>query len=416
MIDDVRKQASAFAMRGFVWAMAQAGDHPCRLLFYPWRDNPFPTYGRLRALGPVVTSRLGFRTVHTHESASRVLRDRSFGVVPPEGSGAGDRLEVLDLSFLHRNPPDHTRLRMSTKGAFSPKPIAGYRSLIRRLTDELLDAAEARPDGFDLMRDFAYPLPIRVISALLGVPEEDASHFERIGAIVGKALDGMRSDSETRKIQEASAELDDICERLVRLRRTSPRNDVVSSMIAQMDEGGLTPQELAAVFRLLMIAGFETTVNLLGNGVQALLRHRDQWESLVADPNLASSAVEEILRFDSPIPMVSRWANTDTEVSGVPVKRGDHLLVLVGSANRDPAKFADPDRLDITRADASNHLAFSSGIHYCLGAPLARLEGEIALRALAERMPGLRPTAMPTRSDMLTVRGLSAFPVTAGRP
>ncbi|MEE2040271.1 cytochrome P450 [Nocardiopsis sp. CT-R113] len=413
ILDSLRLDTRLRAAHGLSWLTAQTGDHPSRLLHYPWRDNPYPTYRRLRAQGPFATSRLGFRTAHTYEAVSTLLRGREFGVRPPTPTPLPEQFEVLDLSFLVLDAPDHTRLRALARPAFSPRRMAGYRTEIEKTTHELLDAALARRD-FDLMRDFAQPLPIAVISRLLGVPEADDEQFVRIGYAIGGALDGVRSASHLRRIDEAAAELDVLFGRLMAERRADPREDVISALVAESDGGALTPAELRTMCRLLLLAGFETTVNLIGNGVMALLRHREQWERLVDDPGLAPGAVEEVLRFDSPVQMTTRWAHTETTVQGRPMRPGDYTMCLIGSANRDPDRFSDPDRFDITREDASDHLSFSGGAHYCLGAPLARLEGEIALRALAERLPRLRPAGTPTRRGTTVVRSLSGFPVTAG--
>ncbi|GAA1469003.1 cytochrome P450 [Nocardiopsis exhalans] len=414
ILDTLRIDTRLRVAHGVSWLTAQSGDHPSRLLHWPWRENPYPTYRRLREQGPIVSSRLPFRTATTRAAVDQVLRSRDFGVEPPGDLDLPEQFNTVELSFLQKDPPDHTRLRKLARPAFSPRRMAEYRTEIEKITAELLDTALARGE-FDLMRDFAQPLPITVISRLLGIPERDNADFVRIGYVIGGALDGAGSARHLREIQDATAELDLLFERLMAERRTNPRGDVVSTLVKQSDDGELTTAELGSMCRLLLLAGFETTVNLIGNGVMALLRHREQWERLVADPELVTGAVEEVLRFDSPVQVTGRWARRDTEVEGVRVRTGEQVVCLIGSANRDPGHFPDPDRFDITRSDSGEHLAFSGGAHYCLGAPLARLEGEIALRALAQRAPGLRPTAMPTRRGTLTVRSLSAFPVTAGR-
>lgn len=413
-LETFRIDAQLRTAHGVSWLAAQSGDHPSRLLHWPWRENPFPTYRRLREQGPVVSSRLPFHAASTRSAVHRILRDRDFGVAPPSDVVVPEQFDVMDLSFLQRDPPDHTRLRRLAKPAFSPRRMEDYRLVIQKIADELLDRALQRGE-FDLMRDFAQPLPITVISHLLGVPEEDRSDFDRIGNVIGAALDGARSARQLGRIREATAELDALLERLMVERRADPREDVVSDLVAHFDEGELTATELGSMFRLLLVAGFETTVNLIGNGTMALLRHREEWERLVEDPELAVGAVEETLRYDSPVQLTGRWSREETEVEGVPIGAGQQVICLIGSANRDPEHFDEPDRFDITRSNAAEHLAFSGGTHYCLGASLARLEGQIALRTLSRRIPGLRPTAMPTRRDTLTVRGLATFPVTVGR-
>ncbi|GAB3739756.1 cytochrome P450 [Nocardiopsis nanhaiensis] len=412
-LDTLRIDSQLRLAHSVSWLTAQGGDHASRLLHWPWRHNPYPTYRRLRDQGPVVSSPLPFRAATTRAAVDQILRGRDFGVAPPEGLRVPEQFNSVELSFLQMDPPDHTRLRKLARPAFSPRRMAEYRTEVEKITADLLDSALARGE-FDLMHDFAQPLPITVISRLLGVPEPDKADFVRIGYVISGALDGARSARHLRQIQDATAELDLLLERLMAERRTSPRGDVVSTLVGQSDEGELTGAELGSMCRLLLLAGFETTVNLIGNGVMALLRHREQWERLVADPTLVSGAVEEALRYDAPVQFTGRWSHRDTEVEGVRIPAGQQVMCLIGSANRDPEQFEDPDRFDITRSGAGDHLAFSGGIHYCLGAPLARLEGEIAFRALSERAPGLRPTAMPTRRATTTVRSLSAFPVTTG--
>ncbi|MGW5878057.1 cytochrome P450 [Nocardiopsis terrae] len=413
ILDTLRTDTRLRVANGVSWLTAQGGDQPSRLLHWPWRENPYPTYRRLREQGPLVSSRLPFRAATTRAAVDQVLRSRDFGVVPPGYTEPPAQFNTVDLSFLQMDPPDHTRLRKLARPAFSPRNMARYRAQITEITTELLDTALARGE-FDLMRDFAQPLPITVISRLLGVPERDNADFVRIGYVLGQALDGARSARQLHQIRDATAELELLFERVMAERRADPREDVVSTLVGQADEGELTPAELGSMCRLLLLAGFETTVNLIGNGVMALLRHREQWDRLVADPDLAAGAVEEVLRYDAPVQLTGRWAHRDTDVQGERVRAGEQVMCLIGSANRDPRHFEDPDRFDITRADSGEHLAFSSGIHYCLGAPLARLEGEIALRALARRAPGLGPAAAPDRRATITVRSLSAFPVTTG--
>ncbi|MFD6099083.1 cytochrome P450 [Nocardiopsis flavescens] len=413
VLSSLRTDARLRAFQAMTWVAAQRGDHVSRLLHHPWRANPYPTHRRLRAQGDLVTGRFGFRTATTHALVQQVLRERALGVRPEDPGSVPAEIDLIDLSFLTRNPPEHTRLRALARPAFSPRHLERYAVEIEKIAHDLLDRALAR-GRFDLMADFAHPLPIAVITRLLGVPDDDRAAFVEIGAAIGSSLDGARSGRHLRRIREASARLDDLFDRLMRLRRADPRDDVVSDLTAAVDGGGLTPAEMSAMCRLLLVAGFETTVNLIGNGTAALLRHRDQWDLLTADPGRAENAVEEVLRYDPPVQMTSRWVNGDTTVMGHGLQRGGYLLCSIASAGRDPDRFTDPDRFDITRADASDHLAFSGGVHYCLGAPLARLEGRIALRALAERAPGLRPAGAPTHRPTTTLRGLASFPVTTG--
>lgn len=404
--------ARLLAQRALSWTQAQAGDHVSRLMHRPWRVNPYPTYTRLRSKDPLHHSRLGFPAVSAYPLVRQVLRDRSFGVLDSTGIQPNADFSQVDLSFLQLDPPDHTRLRTLARPAFSPRKLDEYRPLIEKVTHSLLDNA-ARQSRFDLMRDFAAPLPIAIISSLLGIPDVDSERFSAYGNTLAGALDGIGSARQKRQLRAAEEALDTMFDRLLAERRAVPENDVLSSLVTAQQEERITSAEARSLARLLLVAGFETTVNLIGNGVQALLRHREQWRRLCAEPGLAANAVEETLRFDPPVQNTVRFAHTDTELAGVPIRRDRMVLLLLGSTGRDPQVFAAPDRFDITRANAGDHLGFSSGIHYCLGAPLARLEAEIALRALAERMPGLRETARPLQRPTFTVRGLSSFPVAA---
>jgi cytochrome P450 len=294
--------------------------------------------------------------------------------------------------------------------------MAGYRPLIERRVDELLDRAQAQ-ERFDLVTAFAAPLPIAVITDLLGIPLADADRFARYGTVIGGALDGIRSLGHAARLQEANRELRKLFAELFELRRREPGDDVVSRIVAA--EGtAIRPDELLPMCNLLLLAGFETTVNLIGNAVNALLDHPAQWADLCADPaGLAGAGVEETLRWDPPVQRTARCANENVPLEGHTVTRGQFVVTLLGAANRDPEVYPDPDRFDIHRKPAVDHLAFSSGIHYCIGQPLARMEGTIALQRLAERMPDLRRAGPLRRRVSSIVRGPIRLPVrvTSGR-
>ena len=279
------------------------------------------------------------------------------------------------------------------------------------MAQQLLDDLD--PAGTDLVERFAWPLPITVITDLLGVDTVDHVTFARWGRAVGQALSGVVSARQARELAEAAADLEALFTDLLRRRRAEPRDDLVSSLATAHDDGALTAAELLSLCRFLLIAGFETTVNLIGSGVDRLLDHPDQWAALVADPDLARGAVEEVLRHQSPVQATTRVAGEDVELAGAALPAGSVVVLLIGAANRDPEVFADPHRFDITRTDAGEHLAFSSGAHYCLGAALARVEGEVALRAVAARFPGLRRTGPPRHRPGSVLRGLTALPVAA---
>jgi P450-derived glycosyltransferase activator len=379
-------------------------DELALLMLHPGRDNPYPLYERLRERGPLTRSRVGQWVTPSHHTCNTVLRDRRFGVVP-EGAQAGG------LSFLDMNPPDHTRLRRLAAPAFSPKKMAGYTALIEKTVQRLLDDLP-RTGQFDLVPAFAAPLPIAVISDLLGVPSERADEFAEWGATIGSALDGVKGVRHLRALLQANAGLAQLFEQLFEQRRREPADDVVSSVVVAEGER-ITAEEMVPICVLLFIAGFETTVNLISNAVLALLAHPEQWAALHADPSLAAGAVEEVLRYDSPVQRTGRVALVDTELEGTAVRRGEYVVTLTGAANRDPAVYSEPDRFDITRTPSVEHLAFSSGIHYCLGAPLARAEATIALAALAERLPDLRRAGRLVRRNAATIRGPLHLPVAA---
>jgi P450-derived glycosyltransferase activator len=377
-------------------------DELALLMLHPGRDDPYPVYERLRDRGPIVRSAIGPWVTTSHQLCNAILRDRRFGV-GSDGLGG--------LSFLEMNPPDHTRLRRLAAPAFSPKRMAGYAARIEKTVQQLLDDLPAG-GPFDLVSAFAAPLPIAVISDLLGVPLTHADDFARWGATIGTALDGVKGVRHLRALLQANAALEALFRELFELRRREPQDDVISKVVAAEGEQ-LRPDEMVPLCTLLFIAGFETTVNLISNGVMALLAHREQWTALHRDPSLASGAVEEILRYDPPVQRTGRLALADAQLDGAFIRRGEYVVTLTGAANRDPAVYDEPARFDITRTLPVEHLAFSSGIHYCLGAPLARMEATIALAALAQRLPGLRRAGRVVRRNAATIRGPLRLPVAA---
>ncbi|MEU4561983.1 cytochrome P450 [Actinoplanes sp. NPDC023936] len=384
-----------------------------RLHLKPGRDNPYAIYDRVRAGGDLVATRLGNYVTASYRICDAVLRDRRFVVRSAEINGPGAPGDALDMSFLDRNPPEHTRLRRVAQPAFSPREIAGYRPLIERTVDDLLDKALSG-GTFDLVPSFAAPLPIAVITDLLGVPDADAARFAEHGAVIGGALDGIRSLRHAARLQQASGALDAVLADLLALRRREPADDAVSRILAAEGDQ-IQSAEILPMCRLLLVAGFETTVNLIGNAVNALLDHPAQWADLCADPaGLAGKAVEETLRWDPPVQRTARCASEEMEVGGRTVRPGQFVITLLGAANRDPSIFSRPGEFDLHREPEAEHLAFSSGIHYCVGAPLARLEAAIALQRLAERVPDLRRAGPIRRRNATLIRGPISFPVRAG--
>jgi hypothetical protein len=370
------------------------------------RRDPYPLYEEIRRRGDLSpTPWIGYQSA-SHRLCRAVLRDRRWSV-----AGDGPRRGHGQLSFLEMDPPDHTRLRRLAAPAFSPRVLPGFEARILAVVDSLLDAAAA--DRFDLVSGLAAPMPITVITDLLGVADADAGAFARYGATIGSALSGVRSVPHAVRLLEANRRLGEIFAETFAAKRRQPGEDLVSRLVAAgADE--VAPDELVPLCTLLLIAGFETTVNLIGNTVLALLEHPDQWHAVVSDPSLAGAAVEETLRYDPPVQRTLRVLTEDAELAGQPLRRGQGVLLLLAGANRDPEAFPDPHRFDLSRTGQPEHLAFSAGIHYCLGAPLARLEAAVAVRRLAERFPGLQRAGRLRRRSGPVIRGLVELPLRTG--
>jgi cytochrome P450 len=389
------------------WAHVR-GDLFSRLILPNHHTDPYQIYEEMRARGPLVPTRLGNYTTTSHRVCNEVLRSRRFGVRPEDGSEDLANQAGLDLSLLELNPPDHTRIRRLAAPAFTPRRMAGYVGLVDQAIQGLLDQCE-REGEFDLMTSFASPLPIAVVTHLLGLPN-DPERLRRLGSTIARALDGIWSLGQARTLAAADAELRTTFAELLDRRRADPRDDLVSALVAEQGRD-ITPAELSALVRLLLLAGFETTVNAIGNGMHWLLADREQWDLLVKDPGRAPAVVEEVLRFDPPVQQTARVANQPTEVGEVLIVKNQWVITLLAAANRDPEVYPDPNRFDITRESPVEHLAFSGGIHYCLGSPLARLELTQAFCALAERLPRIRQTAPITMRPGTTLRGPLRFPV-----
>jgi cytochrome P450 len=381
--------------------------------------DPYPMYHRLRAEDPVHHSPLGFWVLTRYPDVMAMLRDprlikepiaafvaARFGMaVPPPGLG---------LSMLDRDPPDHTRLRGLVSKAFTPRALERLRPEIQQIVDGLLDEVEAR-GSMDLVEEFAYPLPVRVICEMLGVPVKDHERFKAWGLDIARGLDAIMlpPDSEVgRRSISGRRALADYFRGLIAERRAAPRDDMLSALIAAEEAGDkLNEEELLATCILLLVAGHETTVNLIGNGTLALLRDPDQLRTLRENPGLIGTAVEELLRFDGPVQRTARIPSEDITIGGQTIGKGEMMMPFLGAADRDPTQFPDPDRLDITRTD-NRHIAFGMGIHFCLGAPLARMEGQIAINTLLARLPKLAlATDRPQFRQSLTLRGLQALPL-----
>ena len=381
--------------------------------------DPYPTYERLRDKDPVHWSPLLDSWVFSrYKHVDGILRDhKRFSNDTSKRGNPSHIDESFELtnqpSMLFRDPPDHTRLRALVSRAFTPAVIEGLAGHIRDIANDLLDQIDD-PAGFDLMEAIAAPLPVIVIAELLGVPTKDRPQFQTWSRHRSRGLEPNITDKERRLVSEAGRELDAYFLGIIDQRRRDPQDDLISGLVAAEEAGDkLNQGELLAMLRLLLVAGNETTTKLIGNGMLALLRHPEQLALLRQSPDLMPSAIEELLRYDAPVQLDVRVALEDVEFDGRLVKKGQGTMVLLGSANRDPEVFNDPDRLDLTRQEA-NHVSFGRGIHHCLGASLARLEGRLTFEAILERFADIRmQTNRPVFRDNIILRGLDVLPVSA---
>ncbi len=383
----------------------------CQLHLAVGRADPHAVYERMRTRGPVLPTRLGNVSTTSYELCQRVLRSRSFGVTDPAAPRPGE--DMLDLSLLAINPPEHTRLRRLAAPAFTPRRMAGYETLVQATIDQLLDRVSGQ-DGFELMSAFASPMPIAVITRMLGLADEP-ERLRRVGATMASALDGVHSLRHARRLFVADREMRASFEALLDRAAREPGDDLTSALVAQQGDR-ITSTELSSLVSLLLLAGFETTVNAIGNGVRALLTNYEQWDLLVQNPSRAADVAEEVLRYDPPVQQTARVllsSSEPVELAGVPVPAGQWIVLMLAAANRDPAVFGEPHRFDVTRANAADHLAFSGGIHYCLGAALARMELAAAFRALAVRFPRLRLAGPVRMRPGTTLRGPRSLMVAA---
>jgi cytochrome P450 len=395
------------------------------LLDPAFKADPYPTYAELRSTAPVHRVELpdgrGVWLITRYDDVQAVLKDGRFvkdwrSALTPEQLAQvppiPEVMEPLSRNMLDMDPPDHERLRALVSKAFTPRLIERMRPRVQAIADALLDSVQDRSE-MDLIDDYAFPLPITVIAELLGVPAEDRNNFREWSdaAVSGNSTQEYVEEVLIPHMQAFT----DYLRALFEEKRKNPRDDLVSALVRAEEAGDkLSEHELLGMVFLLLVAGHETTVNLIGNGVLALLQHPDQLRRLRDDPSLIKPAVEELLRYDGPVETsTERFAREDIQIGETVIPRGEMVLVVLAAADRDPARFADPDELDITRAD-NRHLAFGKGIHHCLGAPLARMEGQIAIATLLARMPKLRlkdsPDSLSWRPGMV-IRGLRGLPV-----
>ena len=380
-------------------------------------QDPYPVYAAMHRLSPVHRSRLMNAWLFTrHADADAILRDhRKFANDPRKGTLTPRQQAMLpppdEFTMLFLDPPDHTRLRRLVDKAFTSRAVGALETRIRAILASLLDAV-GDPAGFDLMEAVARPLPMIVVAEMLGVPPGDRARFRTWSGQRARLLEPTVSPRERAVAQTASCGFDAYLRKLVAVRRVEPRDDILSALVQAEDEGErLSERETLNMLRLLLIAGNETTTNLIGNGMLALLRNPDQLQRLREASGLIPSAVEELLRFDSPVQATFRRALADCEVGGFEVKKRDNVVVLIGAANRDRQRFDDPDRLDIGRAPCP-HLTLGRGIHHCLGAVLARLEGRIAFETLLERFGDIGLLdERPRFQGGVVLRGLRTLPL-----
>lgn len=398
---------------------AQVAEEP---LFNPlspeFRHDPYPSYHLLRERDPMHQSPFGFRVATRYEDVSFVLRDKRFikGYIESlveRGTDPNEAIfKFLGETMLLLNPPDHTRLRGLVVKVFTARRIEEMRPRIQAIVDGMLDGLIGR-GAMDVITDFAFPLPFTVICEMLGIPEDDRALIMERSLFSGRALDPVPMSRE--ELDEANTNiklLQDYFLRLCGERRQNPGDDLITALVHAEEEGDvLSSDELVSNIILLFAAGHETTVNLIGNGLLALFNNRDQLDLLRADLSQMPNAVEELLRYDSSVQLSGRTASVDIEVGGILVKEGEQIITSLGAANRDPAVYDDPDKLDITRKNI-RPLSFGGGIHHCIGAQLARLEAEVALSTLLRRLPGLELDDIknPQWRPTFTLRGLATLP------
>lgn len=388
-------------------------------------DDPYAQFAQLRSLDPVHATLDGNWMLFRYDDCFRILRDPTLSVDDRNIADSTKQRQMEHLadrpddgvrSMLSLDPPDHDRLRRLVSKAFTPRAIEQLRPRVQVLVDEALDRV-VEAGRTDLIADLAFPLPFQVISEMLGMPESDVLQIRSWSEDLVKTLDPIVSDDEMRAAMSSGDAMEAYLTEVIAWKRSNMADDMLSALIAAEEDGDrLSTPELNAQVSLLFIAGHETTVNLIGNGTRALLRNRDQWELLHDDPELITAGIDELLRYDPPVQISRRIALSDMEVDGHEVKAGSFMATVLASANRDPAKFgADADRLNLRRPDAGHHLSFGSGVHYCLGSSLAKLEGQVAIGTFNRRFPNAeleQDTA--TWNGRINLRGLAELPIALG--
>ena len=430
----IKQRLHWVVLHGFVRGVsslgARRGDLQARLIADPTVNaNPEAFYEEVRSRGPLAHSRIGYITAD-HAIGHELLRSEDFRVLAI-GSNLPAPLRWLERrtrddllhplrapSLLAVEPPDHTRYRKTVSSVFTSRAVAALRDGVEQTAVTLLDELSREPGVVDVVDRYCAQLPVAIISDILGVPDADRQRILEFGELAAPSLDFGLTWPQYRRVQRGIEGFNSwLTEHLQQLRRT-PGDDLMSQLIRKAESGSpetyLDEAELHAVAGLVLAAGFETTVNLLGNGIRMLLDNPEHLRTLSQRPQLWPNAVEEILRLESPVQLTARLALNDSEVAGTPVKQGELVIVYVAAANRDPAVFPDPNRFDIERENAGKHLAFSGGRHFCLGAALARAEGEVGLRAFFDRFPDVRSAGAGSRRDTCVLHGWLTLPVALG--
>jgi P450-derived glycosyltransferase activator len=408
---DQRARMRREAWNEFVRTAASNGDPYALLLGVP--EEPTPLYAELRARGPLYRSSLGTWVTGSHALAGRILRDRRFGVRQVGGEKAPESI-AFDNSMLGEDPPVQTRLRRLTAPTLNPRRMELWRPKVEQYCDDLIGAILAKGGKFNFMTAFAQQLPVRVMSELIGIPEQYWRTSFRLTRRMAHLMDGdvtveVAADV-TRAIEESAAMFREI----VALCQDDPGENLISDLLPAVQDGSLSMDELVALCSFLTLAGVETTVNLIGNATSCLLRHPDQWARFKDDPaGHARGAVQETLRYETPVQQYRRIVQEDLELAGQHLPADTELAICAGAANRDPEAYPEPDTFDITRKSDNEVLSFSLGIHFCLGATLARMEAEVALAAVAQRLPDLKQVAPVRRRSSYIIRGMLQFPVAA---
>ncbi|WP_191303946.1 cytochrome P450 [Lentzea cavernae] len=413
----MKTAAQFFALRTLVRGYALLGDPYAGVMASPPDRDPYPMYEKVRAKGDMVRSRMGAYVTPSRAICDSVLRDNRFitatfdeaSMVPITLVQDGEKIvNPVQDSFLMKNPPDHTRLRKLVQPFFTPRALKDRTESIKRIVTDHLDRLG---DRFDVVAEFASQVPIQVIADLLGVPDENKEIFARWGSSLAETLDGVWSHQQLKNLHATIIEYNDFIDVLIDERRRDPKDDIVSHLVTQHED--LSREDLVATTGLLLFAGFETTVNLISNGVLKAFENPHTVAPLSQSPEYAEGFVEEVLRLDPPVQYTIRWPKERLELAGVSLPKGMPVMLMLAAANRDPRVFKDPLKFDPTRSNAREHLAFSAGIHYCIGAGLSRIEGSIALHELFKRFPHLAADGPVTRRKSKLIRGALRLPVRA---